>query len=86
MIASPEQFVPLRRAGGRGLNGSNTCVPAYFFLFWDNCILQQVADAANACALTKRITAAASWQAETAHGCQAMQRRWKPVIPCELRR
>ena len=88
--APPEQFVPLHQAGGPGLYGSNTCIPegtehtpyGYFSLFWDDGILQQIADATNAYALRKRT----EWQAATVHGSQAIQRRWKPVTPCELRR
>ena len=94
VTAPPEQFVPLHQVGGPGLYSSNTCIPegtehtpyAYFSLFWDNCILQQIADATNAYALAKCTTATTSWQAATASGCQVIQRQWKPVTPCELRR
>ena len=85
-----EKFVLLHQAGGLGLYTSNTCILegvehtpyAYFSLFWEDHILQQVADATNTYALAKRVG-----QVATAYKCPGVKQRWwKRVTPYELRR
>jgi hypothetical protein len=96
VIAMPESFVPLHSADPQHGHGPSTRIPsgsvtyaeltpyAIISLFWDDAILQHIAEATNKYAAAKHAELRASKLASLR--VQLRLRPWKAVDVCELRR